>query len=359
MKKVLMILLVITAVTSVVSSGMAKSDYTVSCEEIAQIDTGGGAWDVTISGDYAYVCDSLGDTPGGLVIIDISDPTNPIKMSSFFDGGGPQEVTVRDNIAYVADFTDGLEIINVSDPSNPVKIGSYKINNMYTTAIKVFGDFAYVGDIHHGLFKLNIVNLSDPVKVDSIPFYSCPKIDISSDYLITINHQEHYSGLEIRDPLNLTKFGTYTPAATDFISPVIQENLVIVVNHHENTGEAQIINISDPRNPVLVSKYKGGAVAQECFVKEDLLFVPCSDAGVDIVDISNPAQPTKIGSYSDNSGVAIALCVKDNIAYVADGPDGLEIIKLSIEENDKEVNGFSFLSCIIVIQFIRGIKRKQ
>ncbi|MFX0052847.1 MAG: hypothetical protein ACFE8U_16335, partial [Candidatus Hermodarchaeota archaeon] len=110
MKKVLMTLLVITAVTSVVSSGMAKSDFTVSWKEIAQIDTGGGAWDVTISGNYAYVCDSLDDTPGGLVIIDISDPISPIKMSNFFDGGKPQEVTVRDNIAYVADFTDGLEI---------------------------------------------------------------------------------------------------------------------------------------------------------------------------------------------------------------------------------------------------------
>ncbi len=376
MKNVLMVLIVITAVTSVVTSGMANSNYVVSCEEISQIDTGGGAWDITISDNYAYVCDALDNSPGGLVIVDISDPTNPIQIGSYFDSGSPHEVTVRDNIAYVADFTDGLEILNVSDPSNPVEIGSYTIENMYTTSIKVFGDYAYVGDIHHGLFKLDINNLSDPVEVGRIPFYSCPSIDISSDFLITINHQEFYSGLEICDPIDLSRLGGYTPANTDFINPVLQQNLVIVVNHHQDTGEVQIINITDPRNPVLESKYMGDSIAQKCFVDGDLLYVSCSDAGIDIVDISNPAQPKKIGFYSDNSGSAFDLYVKDDIAYVADGDDGLEIIQMTFKETTttttsssstttttttttNQINGFSLLGCIIAIQLIKGIQKNQ
>ncbi|UCE15174.1 MAG: hypothetical protein JSV04_10420 [Candidatus Heimdallarchaeota archaeon] len=80
------------------------------------MDTGGGAQDITIADNRAYVCDSLDNTPGGLVIIDIPDLSNPIKIGNFFDGGQPQEVTVQDKIAYVADLTDGLEIINVSNP---------------------------------------------------------------------------------------------------------------------------------------------------------------------------------------------------------------------------------------------------
>ena len=36
-------------------------------------DTTGSAWDVYVSGDYAYVADSS----SGLAVIDISDPTNP------------------------------------------------------------------------------------------------------------------------------------------------------------------------------------------------------------------------------------------------------------------------------------------
>ncbi len=355
MKKALMILIVITTIILLVTSGMAKNDYSISCEEISQIDTGGGAFAITISDNYAYVCDITANL-GGLFIIDISDPTNPLKMSRFFDGGLAQEVVVRDDIAYVADCSDGLEIINVSNPSNPVKIGSYKITNMYTTSVKLFGDFAFIGDLHHGLIRLNITNLSDPVKITSIP-YSCPSLEVSTNFLVTINHD--HGGLEIRDLENLTKLGDYSPINVDLIYSVLLQNLVFSTNHQQNTGEVHIINISDTINPVLISKYKGATVAHKCFVDEDLLYVPCSDAGIEIVDISNPAEPKKVASYSDNSGVAFNLYVKDNIAFVADGLDGLEIIQMTITENNKGTNGFSLIGCIIAIQFIKRMKKKK
>ncbi|MFX1505728.1 MAG: LVIVD repeat-containing protein [Promethearchaeota archaeon] len=370
MKTVLKLLIVISFITSVVTSGMANSDELISCEEISQLDTGGGAYALTISDNYLYVCDSLDDTPGGLVIIDISDPTNPIKIESF-DGGFPLDVTVRNNIAYVADFTDGLEIINVSDPSNPVLLGSYNpLDDMYTTCVKVLGDYAYVGDIHHGLFKVNIADPSNPTYVGSIPYYSCPSLDVSPDLLITVNHQEFQSGLEIYEPENFHRLGTYTPSDADFINPVINGDLVFVVNHHLNTGEVQIINISDPSNPILLSQYTGDSIAQQCFVDKDILYVACSEAGIDILDISNPAQPKKIGSYSDNTGVAFDVHVKNDIAYVADARDGLEIIRLafkditsietmtSITTTTKQVFGFLFLTCILVIPYLQYLKKR-
>jgi hypothetical protein len=374
MKKILILLIVITVVTSIVASGMANSDETVSCEEIGQFETGGGARDLIISNNYAYVCDSLDNTPGGLVIIDISDPTNPIKIENSLDAGLPHDVTVCDNIAYVADCTNGLKIINISDPSSPLVIGSYQpYNDMYTTSVDVCGDFAYVGDIHHGLFKLNIVDPSNPISVGSIPYYSCPCLDVSPDLLITVNHQEFRSGLEFFNPESLQRVGAYTPSDTDFINPVIYKDLVIAANHHLNTGEVQIINISDLNNPVLESQYKGDSVAQRCFVDEDILYVACSDSGIDILNISDPKKPRKIGSYSDNSGLAFDVYVRDKIAYIADADDGLEIIRLTFKEvistetmmttttatTTKQVCGFLFMGCIIVMPFIQYLTKTK
>ncbi|MBC7115944.1 MAG: hypothetical protein H5T93_02760 [Pseudothermotoga sp.] len=37
------------------------------------MDTDGYAWDVQVSGNYAYIADG----GNGLVIVDITDPTNP------------------------------------------------------------------------------------------------------------------------------------------------------------------------------------------------------------------------------------------------------------------------------------------
>ena len=84
-------------------------------------DGEGYAWDIWVEGNYAYVADHL----GGLEIINIADPLNPIKVGDFYDGSSALDVIVRDNVAYVADFLDGLEFIDVSNPSNPVKIGQF------------------------------------------------------------------------------------------------------------------------------------------------------------------------------------------------------------------------------------------
>ena len=109
----------------------------------------------------------------------------------------------------------------------------------------------------------------------------------------------------------------------------------------------------------MISQYKGSDLAHKSFVEVDLLYVPCSRAGIEIVDISNPVQPRKIGSYSDGSGVAYNLYVKDDIAFVADGDDGLEIIQLTFDENNRDIDGFLFVSCILAIQIIVGIKKKK
>jgi len=52
--------------------------------------------------------------------------------------------------------------------------------------------------------------------------------------------------------------------------------------------------------------------------------------------------------------------VKDNITFIADGSDGLEIIQMTIKEKSKDINGFSLIGCIhIVTQFIRRIKKNK
>lgn len=54
---------------------------TVNAQEIAvvgQCNTPGGARGVVVSGNYAYIADHV----GGLLVIDISDPSNPHEVGS-------------------------------------------------------------------------------------------------------------------------------------------------------------------------------------------------------------------------------------------------------------------------------------
>ena len=50
----------------------------------------GATYEVMIVGTLAYIADSF----GGLKIIDISDPTAPVKVGQFDDGGFPQGIYI-------------------------------------------------------------------------------------------------------------------------------------------------------------------------------------------------------------------------------------------------------------------------
>ncbi|MHA2603303.1 MAG: LVIVD repeat-containing protein, partial [Candidatus Thorarchaeota archaeon SMTZ1-83] len=130
--------------------------------KVGQIHTGGSTWDVEVRGEIAFVIDRNEPTPGGLVLINVSDRTDPKELSSFHDGGLPIALDVADDLVYVADTSDGLEIINVSDPKNPEEIGGYTGSGAVYD-VQVVGDVAYVADWNSGLLILNVTDPTNPL----------------------------------------------------------------------------------------------------------------------------------------------------------------------------------------------------
>ena len=74
---------------------------------------------VYVSGSYAYVADDS----DGLKIVDISDPTTPVKVGEFYDGEEfltyARGVFISGSYAYVVKGANGVEIIDISDPTAP------------------------------------------------------------------------------------------------------------------------------------------------------------------------------------------------------------------------------------------------
>ena len=229
-----------------------KSEKKVTFSELAHIDTGGEAFKLDVVGNYAYVSDTADINPGGLVTIDISNSTNPIKCSSYFDGGYPQTLSIVDEIAYIAEWTDGLEIINVTDPHNPIKISNFYDGGMASN-VKIIGDIAYIADFSDGLEIINVSNPSNPFQIRQYnPNYlCCPSFCINGSIAVLINHFSDYSGTVIIDISNLNhivELGSYYPHDADFIYPNIHGNYVYIANHAADTGELRVLDISDPSN---------------------------------------------------------------------------------------------------------------
>jgi len=68
-------------------------------------------------------------TAGGLVIVDVSDPSASFLVGSctydvYGYTGMPTEVLVYEGYAYIADYGAGAVVIDVQDPANPTVLGS-------------------------------------------------------------------------------------------------------------------------------------------------------------------------------------------------------------------------------------------
>jgi hypothetical protein len=146
-----------------------------SPNEIGVYDTPWDANDVALVGAYAYVADG----GAGLQVIDISDPTSPQPVSSASSGGYAAAVAVASDYAYVAYFESnpplkesGLLIVNVSDPLNPVVESDYPMSGKRfegSVDVAVAGDYAYVANTVSGLHIVDISNPSSPVEIGNCP----------------------------------------------------------------------------------------------------------------------------------------------------------------------------------------------
>ena len=307
------------------------SELTVELTKLGQLDIGGRTENVKVQGDIAYIIDQSEPIPEGLVLINVSDPTNPIELSSYHDGGIPRALEVIEDIVYVADAFQGLKIIDVSDTSNPQEIGEY-LGSGEIYDVQVIGDLAYLADWNTGLV---ILNVSDPTSPEFLSDYSilgaCHHLHVVNDFAYVIDHRNYNTGfkiLNISDPLNPELVGSYMPD-DDLWNPFVVGNYMYVGNHATDGGELQVLDLTDPTNITRMGMYDDvWCNLFSVFVENQIAYIADATRGLIIVDVRDPSNPVFLADFSDDSG-AIGLDVVDDIVYLANIDGGLEIIRVS------------------------------
>jgi hypothetical protein len=89
----------------------------------------------------------------------------------------------------------------------------------------------------------------------------------------------------------------------------------------------QVIDVSNPANPVRVGGYYTGGYASGVQVVGNLAYVANGSAGLQVIYVGNPANPVRVSGY-DTSGSATSVQIVGNLAYVADGSWGLTVLRL-------------------------------
>jgi hypothetical protein len=318
---------------------------------VGGLDTLGGAVDVAVAGNYAYVADG----GAGLQVIDISNPANPVLVGGIVTPGDAFDVAVAGNYAYVAGGGAGLQVIDVSNPANPVWAGT---NLGYASDVAVAGNYAYVAGGGAGLQVIDVSNPANPVWVGGIdtPGYASDVAVAGINayvaggewFSLPIFGSWWVGGLQVinvSNPANPVEAGAFATVWRPSDVAVVGNHAFVAVNEWHDLiwqgwrpSHLLIIDVSNPANPVGVGGFETPRSASGVAVAGNIAYVAGWDAGLQVIDVRNPANPIRVGGY-DTSGRVDDVAVTGNYAYVANWNAGLQVIDVLNPANPVRVGG--------------------
>jgi hypothetical protein len=268
----------------------------------------GFCWNLALSGNLAFVVATF-----SLETYDISDPANPLHLSSFpkmFSFG----VEARGSTVYLA-YIDGFDIIDMSDPVNPVVIGTSGITGSNSgEALALQGDIAYIA---HGNY-IDVIDFSDPTYPEQVGFYytrAHPRgLRAYGDTLYVIEDDRGFEVLDISDPTLPVHVAMMSPYSAGHPETVLIDGDRLYLA--QGSDGVRIFDISDPENYVELGWWNTPGTAQNLRLYGDLLYVG-DRTRLQIGDVSDPTNPHQIGSYR-STGNPWEAVVSGNLAYMSD-----------------------------------------
>lgn len=291
---------------------------------VGMYDTPGTANDVAVDGNLAYVADGF----MGLQIIDVDDPAVPVLRGSYGNWRNYERIALSGGLAYVFDSESGyrLRILDVRNPDEPFEIGSYLSQRVYGMAES--GDRVYMVGSHA---TLEVVDISEPANPEAnaslrISVPSSPnRLVLEGNNLYVVDGSELLIA-DVSDPSNPVILGFYDTREY-ILDLVVSNGLAYVIS--EAAG-LSVIDFSNPASPILRGTSILSDGARNIAIADNLALVMRSSDrgnGIQIIDVSNPDDPVAIGWYSTPS-FAQAVIASTHVGYVLD-ERGLSVLNLN------------------------------
>ena len=309
--------------------------------------TSDGVYSTYIAGNYAYVASAN----GGLLILDISNPKNPVQVGSYTTGPNlsVRNVVVAGNYAYI-DNGGNVSILDVSNCASPALVANYPIGSApYAVGLAISGNYLFATDINnHALRVLDISNPAAPTLagsynggINSFPY----SIAVSGKFAYIGDGAGSVYALDVSNPANPIRIGlSYdpkVPGSAPLALSVSGNNLY--VTDQLNLG-LYILNIANPAAPTLVGSYNSGGLNSGggngdryygVSVVGDHVFV-AGDYGLRELNVSIPAAPTLVGSYAVGprlTSPSVAVTLSGKYSYLSSLTNGLQVLDVTASNN--------------------------
>ncbi len=294
---------------------------------VSRHKTVGFAMDLKKKDSLVYIAQG----EGGLMIVDVSDPTNPKTVSNTYEKvrGYSTGIAIKDSIAYISAGGFGVTVVNVANPFYP-HVDISNSNFKPARSVYIANSHLFVGCSESGL---NIADISEPAFPVSrgnivVDGYAQGITTTSDSAYMMVTCGE--VGLTIFD-ISIFKdgYGPYpivsqcdTPG---YASSVVTDNKSLAYLACSYRG-LQIIDYSDTANVTLIGSYDDFGNAKHLMLRDNIIYLSAEKEGLQIIDVSDPYNPSLLGIVVTE--YLHGFDMDDEYLYLADENEGLIIVKI-------------------------------
>jgi len=272
----------------------------------------GDVWGYSKDGkEYALVA----STDGGVIIIDVSNPRNPIEASWIpLPEGANNLFHVRPSnrgYAYAVMRPGPLQIIDIRDPYNAREVSQYSINFSGCYGLFIYEDkdllILYDTDGSPPGVSLILLDISDPVNPVQLGTYSSQyhHVLVRNDTLYGFLLNDKVELVDISDPANPKQIKLWSTRDKRTHSGWLNDSGTILTTDHEYIGGG--VHFWDmttlPNNPLLLSTYhtptnnQGDVSVHHTRYYFNLVYMSYWQDGLRVVDVTDPSSPVEVGVY--------------------------------------------------------------
>jgi hypothetical protein len=259
--------------------------------------------------DRMAIRDTYGYVAGGcraLRVLDLTDPAHLVEIGQSQAGCGSSDVAVRGNQAYLAAGSMGLLAYDIQDPAHPESLATLSGNIDYIQRVVMVGDYGYVLDGGHGLLTFAVDAQGVPVYVDTT--HGSTGCFAAANGYLYLGANRSFWIYSLADPAAPQRIGSC---------------------------ELPFLNL--------------GVGVVDIAILDDYAYIAYAYGGLRIVDVSNPSQPTEVGS---NPAPTWAVAASGNILAVRetdaicllDATDRLHPVQVGYHTTDMYARG-QLLTC--------------
>lgn len=175
-------------------------------DHVSSVEVFGNCKRVSIDGNYAYIAGT-----GGLNVVDISNPRNPVWMSFFDTDSELTSALAIDGTVYATTFQDGFFVFRLTHEAQPYVVGRTPLSAL-ATGLAIIDDRALISGWYSGLHVIDIQDKSSPTVMANFPVEEdiiSRDMHVVGDRAFVAQYQHGLGVYDISDLTDISEIGRY------------------------------------------------------------------------------------------------------------------------------------------------------